>query len=231
MTDTYRIRSPETWDQARKDYLAGDTAEQVCARYDLGLSNFHRRANADGWRRIDQPDPEPLDRDDDADDLPEADLLVIADLAQCRMAQSVRRGRVVEALRWQKLHQLLSTQIARQAQTDRQADAARTRTEELKAHDARIDAALPPNATPLQRVEAELRAMMNGYDSPGLLDDLDELESLEGLQSLSTITPADAFSDWPSTILSQALVDAKTATSVSNRAQRRRVEKQRRKRE
>ncbi|RZJ01902.1 MAG: hypothetical protein EON90_00880 [Brevundimonas sp.] len=101
MTETYRIRSVETWAQARDDYLAGMTAEAVCSRYDLGLSIFRRRASRDGWRRIDQDDPAPADlklriyEDIPADEQTET--------ARLRYVQALERGRSVEAVRWRTL--------------------------------------------------------------------------------------------------------------------------------
>lgn len=57
MSQSHRIRSDETWARARADYLAGDPAPVVRARYDLGESAFNKRARTEGWRRCDQPDP------------------------------------------------------------------------------------------------------------------------------------------------------------------------------
>lgn len=54
-----RIHPPETWDLARRDYLAGHSGPDVCARYGLGLATFRGRAASGGWRRIDQPAPIP----------------------------------------------------------------------------------------------------------------------------------------------------------------------------
>lgn len=42
--DGYRIRSEATWAAARRDYLAGDTAEAVCDRYGLKLGTLRSRA-------------------------------------------------------------------------------------------------------------------------------------------------------------------------------------------
>ena len=101
MTETYRIRSPETWAQAREDYLAGVDAEAVCSRHDLGLSAFRRRARREGWRRMDQDDPVPVDlnlsiyEDVDSDEQ--------AELARLRFIQALNRGRPVEAARWRRL--------------------------------------------------------------------------------------------------------------------------------
>ncbi|MDP3801726.1 hypothetical protein [Brevundimonas sp.] len=101
MTETYRIRSPETWAQAREDYLAGMDAEAVCSRHDLGLSAFRRRARREGWRRRDQDDPAPIDPDlsiyDDVDSDEQAEL------ARLRFIQALNRGRSVEAARWRRL--------------------------------------------------------------------------------------------------------------------------------
>lgn len=101
MTEPYRIRSPETWAQARDDYLAGLDAEAVCRRYDLGLSAFRRRARRHGWRRIDQDDPAPGDLDLAIyDDITSDDQL---EMAYLRFVQALNHGRAVEAARWRRL--------------------------------------------------------------------------------------------------------------------------------
>ena len=110
MTDPYRIRSPETWVQARDDYLAGMTAEAVCGRYGLGLSAFRRRARDYGWRRADQPDPPPrLDPDEevDLDVYDDVQLFEQVEMAYNRFVRALARGRSVEATRWRRLwHEL-----------------------------------------------------------------------------------------------------------------------------
>lgn len=55
MRRPYTVRSAQYWDQARDAYLAGETADAVCRRFNLGLSAFRKRARAHGWRRQDQP--------------------------------------------------------------------------------------------------------------------------------------------------------------------------------
>lgn len=109
MTDAYRIRSPEVWDRARADYLAGAAAEEVCRRHDLGLSAFRARARRDGWRRVDQPDPQAVE--DDLDLHGDVDPPELADLAWRRMARAIDQGRATEALRWQRLHALLQAPV------------------------------------------------------------------------------------------------------------------------
>jgi hypothetical protein len=109
MTDPYRIRSAETWAQARDDYLAGMDAESVCRRHDLGLSAFRRRARKNGWRRLDQADPPPRDPAWDLDlsiydDVSIDDQIVMADQ---RFIQALAHGRPVEAARWRRLHRQL----------------------------------------------------------------------------------------------------------------------------
>lgn len=101
MTEPYRIRSAETWAQARDDYLAGLDAEAVCHRHDLGLSAFRRRARKHGWRRVDQDDPAPV----------EADLSIYDDInlddqvetARLRYLQALSRGKATDAIRWRRL--------------------------------------------------------------------------------------------------------------------------------
>ncbi|MGH7018618.1 MAG: hypothetical protein ACREEY_01985, partial [Brevundimonas sp.] len=93
----YRVRSERTWAAARRDYLAGDSAEAVCARYDLKLGTLRHRAAREGWRRSDISDPEPLDLD--AETAP-PDLAAMARHALARLDRAVRRGRAAEAASW-----------------------------------------------------------------------------------------------------------------------------------
>ncbi|HEV7228488.1 hypothetical protein [Brevundimonas sp.] len=102
MTDAHRIRSAETWDRARDDYLAGVTGQEVCRRHDLAPSTFWARAQAEGWRRSDQPDPEP--EADDLEPYAGVDLTELVDLAWRRLARAIDRGASVEAARWARLH-------------------------------------------------------------------------------------------------------------------------------
>jgi len=115
MAEPYRIRSPETWEAARLVYLAGCSADEVCGRFDLGLSAFRKRAKAERWRRADQAEDEPFeDADDTADnggDLPDMDDQALADLARRRMGVAARRGAVTEALRWARLRDFALRQM------------------------------------------------------------------------------------------------------------------------
>lgn len=110
----YRRVSDAVWDQAREDYLAGEAAEMVCARHGLALSTFRQRARAQGWRRIDQPDPEPVDLDAEEEaGLP--DYAQMARHALVRLNRAVLRGRAAEAAGWMRLHMRLSD-LARAAE-------------------------------------------------------------------------------------------------------------------
>ncbi len=107
--DPYRIRSQATWDAARKAYLDGEAAEAVCARFDIGLSAFRTRSRKEGWRRADQPDPdpcEPIDTDEDA--LGQADPATLAALAWRHLGRALSRGRAAEAQRWLRVHAQLA---------------------------------------------------------------------------------------------------------------------------
>lgn len=118
MTQTYRIRSADTWAQARDDYLFGHSAEQVCRRYDLSLRTFRRRAREEGWRRIDHADPEP--RDDGEEDLhlfDDYDVRELARIARLRMAAAIVRGDALEATRWRRMWSALQAEIVDQAET------------------------------------------------------------------------------------------------------------------
>lgn len=117
MTEPYRIRSPETWAAARLAYLDGDGADEVCARFDLGLSALRKRARLHGWRRGDRPDPEPADDAEDGD-LPDMDDQTFADLAFRKMSVAARRGRLTQALGWARLRDMALWQAAAQRRLD-----------------------------------------------------------------------------------------------------------------
>ena len=166
MTDAYRIRSPETWTQARDAYLARESADSVCRRFDLGLTAFRTRAREQGWRRSDQddPEPEPLDTgpldsgpldsgpvwdpDDPDDDF--ADPVALRRVAADKVALAVRRGRVDEALRWARFDDLITRRERLEAREARE----RAREEEcaLQADSARAHEAL-------RRITANARAI------------------------------------------------------------------------
>lgn len=122
MSEPYRIRSPETWEAARLAYLEGCSADEVCGRFDLGLSAFRKRAKAEGWRRADQAEDEPFDDADDTDDnggdLPDMDDQALADLARRQMGVAARRGAVTEALRWARLRDFALRQMRDQQRLD-----------------------------------------------------------------------------------------------------------------
>ena len=101
-----RIRPPDTWDRARDDYLAGATAEEVCRRHDLGLSAFKVRARQGGWRRTDQPAPDPVDDDIDLDSPAEPRSRML-DKAWRRVSHALDTGRSTEAMRWMRVHAML----------------------------------------------------------------------------------------------------------------------------
>ncbi len=169
MTDTYRIRSEETWAAARADYAAGLSGPEVCERHDIGLSAFRKRARDGAWRRADQPDP--VWEDEEPDDLPEVDLAATAAWALKRMGVAIRRGRAIEALRWQRLHHHLSRRIEADAAAEQAAEA-RIEAEHAAAiqnlenvrvqaeRNARIEARLGPDATHHDRLVARLDQAM-----------------------------------------------------------------------
>lgn len=101
--DGYRVHPDAVWAAARRDYLAGDTAEAVCDRHGLKLGTLRSRAAREGWRRCDAGDPDPWPDDDDpvedaAADAP--DLAAMAAQALMRLNRAVRRGRAAEAASW-----------------------------------------------------------------------------------------------------------------------------------
>nr|WP_312163028.1 hypothetical protein [Brevundimonas diminuta] len=101
--DGYRVHPDAVWAAARRDYLAGDTAEAVCDRYGLKLGTLRSRAAREGWRRCDAGDPDPWpDEDDPVEDaaVDAPDLAAMAAQALMRLNRAVRRGRAAEAASW-----------------------------------------------------------------------------------------------------------------------------------
>ena len=115
MTDPYRIRTDETWAEARGDYLTGFTAEEVCRRHDIGLSALRQRARREGWRRHDQADPTPEDDFDVFEDLEPPELV---EMAWRRFAAAIARGRGADAARWQRIHATLHARVQAEATQD-----------------------------------------------------------------------------------------------------------------
>lgn len=110
--DGYRVRSEAIWAAARRDYLAGDAAEAVCARYDLKLGTLRARAAREGWRRSDVEDPLPDDPEpalaSPPDPVGEADLDRLAADVLARAQRAVARGRAGEAATWLRVHRQLT---------------------------------------------------------------------------------------------------------------------------
>ena len=55
----YKIRGPETWALIRESYLAGASARQLAARYDVTEWAIWRRAWKKGWTKQDRVEPAP----------------------------------------------------------------------------------------------------------------------------------------------------------------------------
>lgn len=174
MTEPYRIRSPETWAQAREDYLSGMAAEAVCSRHDLGLSAFRRRARREAWRRADQDDPAPADPDLSIYDDIEMDEQ--ADLARLRFIEALNRGRSVEAARWRRLWlemrretDTLDAELFRGMSRQEISAALTAERHQLDAEDERLALAGPDRPPALPRPENvhDVHAIFSSGDSAG----------------------------------------------------------------
>ncbi|MBL0948238.1 hypothetical protein [Brevundimonas sp.] len=98
--------SDETWARARADYLAGESASVVCDRYGMRVSTLRNRAAEEGWRRQDQPAPEPVDLEAEMEQgLP--DYADMANHALIRLNRAILKGHATEAGRWMRLHRTL----------------------------------------------------------------------------------------------------------------------------
>ena len=188
----YRVRSERTWAAARRDYLAGDAAEAVCARYDLKLGTLRSRAAREGWRRSDIEDvwPDLQDEAEASRDLGAAppDLTRMAAQALMRLNRALQRGRAAEAASWLRTWRALSSvnladpALLAAAAPDPEPDPAATLDADLKAvaEVARDAARLSPDDHAGRRaIETRIAALKARLDPEGRIsDDSDELDSV-----------------------------------------------------
>jgi len=180
--DGYRVRSDAVWAAARRDYLAGDAAEAVCARYDLKLGTLRSRAAREGWRRSDIEDVWP----DPQDETPEAappDLTQMAAQALMRLNRALQRGRAAEAASWLRTWRALSDPaLLGAAAPEPEPDPVAALEADLKAvAEVARDAALlsPDDHAGRIAIEARLTALKARLDPDGKIsDDSDELDSV-----------------------------------------------------
>ena len=189
--DGYRVRSEATWAAARRDYLDGDAAEAVCARYDLKLGTLRSRAAREGWRRSDIEDVWPDPQDETPDTAP-PDLTQMAAQALMRLNRALQRGRAAEAASWLRTWRALSSVSLGDAALPAAAapepapapapDPAAALDADLKAvaEVARDAAALSPDDHAGRRaIETRIAALKARLDPEGKIsDDSDELDSV-----------------------------------------------------
>ena len=148
--------SDATWARARADYLAGESASVVCERYGMRVSTLRNRAAEEGWRRQDQPGPEPVDLEAEL----EAGLPDYADMANhalIRLNRAILKGHATEAGRWMRLHRTLLDMarkpVAKSAPAPKPSplmDALEAQVAEIQAM-ARALAGKPPSSSGLTR--------------------------------------------------------------------------------
>lgn len=122
-------RSPETWEAARRDYIAGASAAVIGERYGIDARSVRRRARLEQWRRDDAPvfDPLRFRMESDLETFPELaevsaiatrdlhDLLLLPDsIGLCRYvfrkaAESAAMGVPGEAAAWLRVVRLSET--------------------------------------------------------------------------------------------------------------------------
>jgi hypothetical protein len=161
MAEAYRVRSEETWAEAREDYLTGFTAEEVCRRHDLGLSAFKTRARKEGWRRADGVDPAVEDDLEVFSDVGSEDLI---EMARLRLVAAISRGQSAEAARWKRLYRDLRLQAEedqllalerRAAPAPRRAVSPPARLHQLHSKISDASPEAPPSRQVRRRLERE----------------------------------------------------------------------------
>jgi hypothetical protein len=96
------------WDHARREYLAGVKATDICQRYGMSLSSFRLHARVGGWRRMDQPisDVPPEAGEYHPDD--EVSFADLADQAFLNIRRALGMGRASEASTWMRVYDKLA---------------------------------------------------------------------------------------------------------------------------
>lgn len=216
----YRIRSDETWARARDAYLAGETAEEVAFRFDLGLSTLHARAREEGWRRSDQQDPEdysggyrsargtsrlePVNpRLDDGSCHIGADegYAALAERALTQLRRAMAQGRGGSAASWMRVHDRL---IARA-----EAEARRKLAEENEAA-ARIAREQALARRSAERAAAELRDALAGAPAGETALDADARAEEDVIAAIEALTARVARTD-PRDMAERAACEAELA--------------------
>jgi len=195
MTVRYRTRSEDTWDRARDAYLAGEPAESVCSRFDLGLRTFRARAAEQGWRRADRPDPEPFEIDEGAALDDEVDDAELRCLARRRMALAARRGLVAEALRWARFGEMVAHQARMAAREAR--DLAREQVRADREDNQRTNALLRDVTATARTIEASVRAVVAGDRIRSMPNGRQDLHPLHTLHPVSDSEGPDEAPDAP----------------------------------
>lgn len=96
------------WDLARREYLSGMRAIDICRRYGMSLRSFRLRARVEKWRRIDRLDcdVEPEDGEYHPDD--DVGFADLADQVFLNIRKAIGSRRAAEAASWMRLFDKLS---------------------------------------------------------------------------------------------------------------------------
>ena len=119
--DADKVRA--LWAAAKADYLAGGSGPEVCERYGLILRTFRDRAAKEGWRRADQPAPEPAPAAQDqplvipdapsgairdgTEQPPPLTASEMVDKAWSMLQAAVAAGQLIQARGWLRLYKEL----------------------------------------------------------------------------------------------------------------------------
>jgi hypothetical protein len=121
--DADKVRA--RWAAAKADYLAGGSGPEVCERYGLILRTFRDRASKEGWRRADQPEPDPTSQNDplvipdappgasrDAPEQPPPPTASeMVDKAWSHVQAAVAAGQLIQARGWLRLYKELKLHV------------------------------------------------------------------------------------------------------------------------
>ena len=165
------------WAAAKDEYLAGSPAEAVCRRHDLRLSTFRRHAQQQGWRRMDQPEPDAPPQQDEPLVIPEAPEAPSApaplttsqmvDTCWSHVQAAVAAGQLIQARGWLRLYRELKPLVP-YAEIEARRAAPETSPETFPSPDLQPEPPAPDPAADLVRLTTRLAAVARQAETAAL---------------------------------------------------------------
>lgn len=198
-------REDGLWARVRDDYLAGMSGPEVCERYGVKASTLRYHAQKEGWRRLDQPEPDPPVVEEEEPEDENAEPAAAEDLAKRawrRATKAVLDGKLQAARGWTRLASelrmlaRLESEAVAHAEYERRQAAKEAEIAPRRA--AYVQAAMARGVSELH-AQAGFRlglplSLQGSALNPDPLHNqgarAPELDNLDGLDAVSSPTPA-----------------------------------------